>query len=221
MWAGPQDLLSVVLTVWFRLLEVGALKADNYRGCSSWIDNTPIDLNAQDPKIRQQDFLQMKEDENACRWDVLSLSLVLNFVPDPRERGMKVLLAQILSTSDMCLGRMLQLAHLFLDASRAHTGYLFVTVRAVQLSTGELATDDLVQLPLPCVQNSRYLTLEHFEDLMKCVGFEKVKERWRVGGKMGYWLFRKANTVCLEEHAYGHKSVLRLGRTRNNFAILL
>lgn len=92
VWTGPQDLLLVVLTVWLRLLEVGALKADNYQGCSSWIDNTPIDLKAQDPKIRQQDFLQMKEDENACRWDVLSLSLVLNFVPDPRERGTKVIL---------------------------------------------------------------------------------------------------------------------------------
>ena len=74
---------------------MGALKADNYRGCSSWIENKPIDLNAQDPGIRQQDFLQMTEDENGCKWDVLSLSLVLNFVPDPRERGTKVLLTEI------------------------------------------------------------------------------------------------------------------------------
>ena len=84
-----------MLTAWLRLLEVGALKADNYRGCSSWIDNTPIDLNAQDPGIRQQDFLQMKENENACKWDILSLSLVLNFVPDPRERGAIILLAGV------------------------------------------------------------------------------------------------------------------------------
>ena len=81
--------------MWFRLLEVGALKADNYQGCHSWIDNTPIDLNAQDPGIRQQDFLQMSEDENTSKWDVLSLSLVLNFVPDPRERGRKFFLPVI------------------------------------------------------------------------------------------------------------------------------
>lgn len=81
--------------VWPRLLEVGALKADNYRGCSSWIENTPIDLNVQGPGIRQQDFLQMSEDENTCKWDVLSLSLVLNFVPDPRERGRGILFAGI------------------------------------------------------------------------------------------------------------------------------
>jgi 25S rRNA (adenine2142-N1)-methyltransferase len=84
---GPQDCLLLAFTVWLRLLEVGALKADNYRGCSSWIESTPIDLNAQGPGIRQQDFLQMTVDENGCKWDVLSLSLVLNFVPDPKERG--------------------------------------------------------------------------------------------------------------------------------------
>ena len=91
----PQDCLLLALTVWVRLLEIGALKADNYRGCFSWIETTPIDLNAQDPGIRQQDFLQMREDENCCEWDVLSLSLVLNFVPDPKERGMRASLAGI------------------------------------------------------------------------------------------------------------------------------
>lgn len=81
-----------------------------------------------------------------------------------------------------------------------------------------------IQLPLPCVQNSRYLTLSHFEGLMKRVGFEKIKERWRVGGKMIYWLFRKVNSTGSEESAcalYERKSTLRSGKTRNNFAILL
>ena len=57
---------------------------------------------------------------------------------------------------------------------------------------------------------------------MKCVGFDKIKERWKVGGKMGYWLFRKVNPASLEElPTYERKSVLRSGRMRNNFAILL
>lgn len=90
--------LLLKLTAWPRLLEVGALKADNYRGCQSWIDNTPIDLNAQHPDIRQQDFLQMPEDENVSKWDVLSISLVLNFLPDPSERGKEIFLAGILFT---------------------------------------------------------------------------------------------------------------------------
>lgn len=56
---------------------------------------------------------------------------------------------------------------------------------------------------------------------MKCVGFEKIKERWRVGGKMAYWLFRKVNITSSEGSAYERKSTLRSGNTRNNFAILL
>lgn len=205
---------------------MGALKADNYRGCSSWIENTPIDLNASDPGIRQQDFLQMTEDENGSKWDILSLSLVLNFVPDPRERGKHRTGISLAGVSFNCLtssGRMLRLSHSFLDASHACSGLLFVAVGTVQIQTfaGGLVTNCLLQLPLPCVQNSRYLTLSHFEGLMKCVGFEKIKERWRVGGKMAYWLFRKVNSTGLEELAYERKSILRSGKTRNNFAILL
>lgn len=81
--------------------------------------------------------------------------------------------------------------------------------------------DRLVQLPLPCVQNSRYLTLSHFEGLMKHVGFEKIKERWRAGGKMIYWLFRKVDSTSSEDSAYERKSILRSGKMRNNFAVLL
>ena len=56
---------------------------------------------------------------------------------------------------------------------------------------------------------------------MKCVGFDKIEERWKVGGKMGYWLFRKVNPAGLEDSTYKRKSVLRSGKTRNNFAVLL
>lgn len=40
----------------------------------------------------------MSEDENTSKWDVLSLSLVLNFVPDSRERGKEIFLPEISST---------------------------------------------------------------------------------------------------------------------------
>jgi len=138
-----------VLTAEPRLLEVGALKPDNYRGCCSWIENTPIDLNAQDPGIRQQDFLQMEEDENACKWDVLSLSLVLNFVPDPRERGTGSCSEEFHS----CLifpGRMLRLAHLFLDASRTRCGLLFVTVGIVRTPLGNWWLTLITWCSFPC-----------------------------------------------------------------------
>ena len=51
------------------------------------------------------------------------------------------------------------------------------------------------QLPLPCVANSRYLTFEHLTSLMRAIGFEQTRERWKVGGKMAYWLYRKPLAV--------------------------
>lgn len=72
-----------------RLLEVGALKHDNYASCSSWIDCEPIDLRSRHPAIREQDFLRILDDDTGQqeRWDAISLSLVVNFVADARDRG--------------------------------------------------------------------------------------------------------------------------------------
>jgi len=70
-----------------KLLEVGALKHDNYRSCTSWIECTPMDLRSQHPSILEQDFLLMDMAENDQKWDAISLSLVLNFVPDATDRG--------------------------------------------------------------------------------------------------------------------------------------
>jgi 25S rRNA (adenine2142-N1)-methyltransferase len=69
------------------LLEVGALKPDNYSSCSTWIRCTPMDLRSRHPGIVEQDFLLMDEVKHRERWGALSLSLVLNFVPEPKDRG--------------------------------------------------------------------------------------------------------------------------------------
>ncbi len=71
----------------FRLLEVGALKADNYRSCATWIDCTPMDLHSRHPQIMERDFLLLDIDEHENKWDAISLSLVVNFVPSPADRG--------------------------------------------------------------------------------------------------------------------------------------
>lgn len=80
---GCTDALAML----YRLLEVGALKPDNYRTCSSWLECTPIDLQSRHPSINKQDFLLLDEGENHEHWDLVSLSLVLNFVPRPCDRG--------------------------------------------------------------------------------------------------------------------------------------
>ncbi|KAJ7756827.1 nucleolus protein [Mycena maculata] len=75
------------------LLEVGALRPDNYESCHSWIKTTPLDLHSRHPSILEQDFLLMDETEHCGKWDVLSLSLVLNFVPVAEDRGRMLRLA--------------------------------------------------------------------------------------------------------------------------------
>ncbi|GJE86783.1 25S rRNA adenine-N(1) methyltransferase [Phanerochaete sordida] len=90
-----------------RVLEVGALKPDNYASCSSWMNVTPIDLHSRHPAIQEQDFLLLDEDEHREQWDLISLSLVVNFVPEPKDRG-----------------RMLRLAHAMLKPEQ----YLFLAL---------------------------------------------------------------------------------------------
>ncbi|CEL55365.1 UPF0657 nucleolar protein [Rhizoctonia solani AG-1 IB] len=77
-----------------RLLEVGALKHDNYGSCESWVACSPIDLRSRHPEIREQDFLKLDVGENKDRWDVVSLSLVVNFVPDAKDRGKMLSIAR-------------------------------------------------------------------------------------------------------------------------------
>lgn len=71
----------------YRMLEIGALRPDNYAS-ERWLKNTPIDLHSQHPSILEQDFflrpLPRSEEES---FDLISCSLVLNFVDDPARRG--------------------------------------------------------------------------------------------------------------------------------------
>lgn len=54
----------------------------------SWMDVTPMDLRSRHPNIKEQDFLLMDSKvEHRESWDIVSLSLVINFVPEARDRG--------------------------------------------------------------------------------------------------------------------------------------
>lgn len=46
-----------------------------------------MDLRSRHPDIEEQDFLQMDQDVHREAWDVICLSLVVNFVPELRDRG--------------------------------------------------------------------------------------------------------------------------------------
>lgn len=71
-----------------RVLEVGALSTQNACSKTASLDVSRIDLNSQEPGILKQDFMERPlprtDDE---RFHIISLSLVLNYVPDPAGRG--------------------------------------------------------------------------------------------------------------------------------------
>lgn len=72
-----------------RLLELGCLSVDNACSRSGVFEEVVrIDLHSQHPDILQQDFMERPlPNSDADRFDVVSCSLVVNYVPDPQVRG--------------------------------------------------------------------------------------------------------------------------------------
>ena len=146
-----------------RMLEVGALSTDNACSKSGLFDIERIDLNSQGEGILQQDFMQRPlPSEDAEKFDIISLSLVLNFVPEPRGRG-----------------EMLRRTLYFLYASRSYSSP----------STDSLFPSLFLVLPAPCVTNSRYLDEERLEAIMSSLGYAKVKSK--VTQRLVYYLWKR------------------------------
>ena len=74
-----------------RMLEVGALRPDNACSRSGLFEMERIDLHSRHTMIREQNFMERPtcalEDLDQKGFDIVSLSLVVNFVGDPVERG--------------------------------------------------------------------------------------------------------------------------------------
>ena len=72
-----------------RGLDVGAVSIDTFRDTSAWIEMTRIDLHAQHPGIFQADFMHITPEHAPfpCLFDMICLSLVLNFIPEHTTRG--------------------------------------------------------------------------------------------------------------------------------------
>lgn len=65
------------------------------------------------------------------------------------------------------------------------------------------------------------MSFERLELLMTTIGFVEVEKKWRLGGKMAYWLYRKMPPDGpLKTDDLRKKTICREGR-RNNFCILL
>ena len=179
-----------------RMLEIGALSPDNACAQSRLFEMTRIDLRSMHSSIQQQDFMEKPlpaaADSDGEKYDILSLSLVLNCVPDPCRRG-----------------EMLRRTCLFLrERSFAIDN---------QEETSGLFPSLFLVLPAPCVINSRYLNEERLRAIMSSLGY--TLSRRKLTAKLIYYLWKyDKNTVRKE--AYG-KTEVNPGRVRNNFVIVL
>ncbi|EFX00393.1 hypothetical protein CMQ_7395 [Grosmannia clavigera kw1407] len=203
--APPAYLLESPL----RMLEVGALSPDNACSASGCFQMERIDLNSQGPGILQQDFLQRPlPQSDAERFDVISLSLVLNYVPQQNYRG------------DMLL-RCLDFLH---EPGRVST---VVTTTATSgpasaivedADIGRLFPSVFMVLPEACVTNSRYLTEEKLTRMMNALGFDLLESK--LSQRLVYYLWKRKRPRPSSIPSFSKKE-LRSGTTRNNFSIVL
>ncbi|KAL1616224.1 25S rRNA (adenine2142-N1)-methyltransferase [Diplodia seriata] len=179
-----------------KLLEVGALSTDNACSKRRYLAVERIDLNSQSPGILQQDFMKRPlAASDTERFDVLSLSLVLNYVPDAEGRG-----------------EMLKRTRTFLR----RTGDLDdggATVAA------ELPTPCLfLVLPAPCVTNSRYLDRRRLEQIMGSLGYALLREK--ITAKLVYQLWKLAEKQPEKGQKFS-KVEVNPGVKRNNFCVIV
>lgn len=181
-----------------RMLEVGALSITNACSRSDFFDIERIDLNSQGEGILQQDFMQrpLPKDDTE-RFDIISLSLVLNFVPDPAGRGDMLLRTLDFLRRPMCLK----------DGTTSELKPWFPSMFFV--------------LPAPCVSNSRYLDEKKLKSILASLGYE-VKQSKKTLKLVYYLLTRAAQPPALPGSGVAFtKKELRSGASRNNFAIVL
>lgn len=176
-----------------RMLEVGALSTDNACSKSGLFDIERIDLNSQGEGILQQDFMHRPLPKiNTDKFDLISLSLVLNYVPDPRGRG-----EMLRRTLDF-------LRDAPCEYSNPTLSSLFPSLFLV--------------LPAPCVQNSRYLDEERLEAVMASLGYSKMKSK--ITQRLVYYMWKRDGEGSDIRQEFSKKE-LRPGGSRNNFAIVL
>lgn len=148
-WLKPQIPALKALVKPCRVLEVGALSTKNACSTSKLFEIERIDLNAQGPGITQQDFMERplptREED---KFDMISLSLVLNFVPDTKGRG---------------------------EMLRRTTRFL--RKKDPASSVPEVAATLFLVLPEACIENARYCNEERINRIMTSLGYVQLQRK--------------------------------------------
>lgn len=153
----------------FRMLEVGALRTDNTCSRNGAFEMKRIDLHSQHSDIEEQDFMELPfptaEDLDQEGFDIVSLSLVVNFVGDPAQRG-----------------EMLKRVEDFLRPCSRDGDEM-----------SELFPALFLVLPAPCVTNSRYLDEEKLKSILETLGYTTAKRK--LSSKLVYYLWKYEGLV--------------------------
>lgn len=222
----------------WRMLEVGALRVDNAAACSGLFTTVErIDLHAQEKGIVTQDFMERPlpaaEEEG---FDLVSLSLVLNYVGDAGARG-----EMLKRVEGFLRKRKKKRGKGGDDDERGEDGG-----RKTNEQDGWFFPGLFFVLPAPCVTNSRYLDEERLEAMMQELGYVRAKRKLSL--KLVYYFWRwvgeeeeeekekkSPNQKPTRRHEKREqdpsnnddkprrwaKKELRKGATRNNFAVVL
>jgi 25S rRNA (adenine2142-N1)-methyltransferase len=173
-------------------LEVGALSTHNACSISPLFEIERIDLNSQSPGILKQDFMQRPlPNDDSESFDIISLSLVLNFVPTPQARG---------------------------DMLKRTVKHLRSSSPVPQAEPKHLLPGLFMVLPAPCVLNSRYLDEATLVAIMASLSYAMVRQK--VTSKLHYTLWQWHPGPPAEGTSFKKQEILG-GRARNNFAITL
>ena len=203
-----------------KVLEVGALSMDNVCAQSKIFGGgvERIDLKSRHPGIKEQDFMdrplpRSKQD----LFDVVSLSLVVNYVSDPQGRGeMLERVGNFLRTESNSKQRSNEVEDEKLDGiSKGRSEYKGE-------EEGDLLPALFLVLPAPCVENSRYLNEERLKVILETLGYSLVRRK--MSSKLIYYLWKYHGFDGGDEQrkarAVFGKEEIRKGKDRNNFAIV-
>lgn len=176
------------------MLEVGALSCNNACARSNMFEITRIDLQSHNANILQQDFMERPLPEtDQDRFDIISLSLVVNFVPDAAARG-----------------EMLRRTVAFLRSSSLEA----------EADSEALFPSLFLVLPLSCITNARYMNDARLMEIMQSLGYSRAKRK--LSSKLAYylWTYEDPPRAMPSRKAF-KKTEVNPGRTRNNFAIVM
>lgn len=222
-----------------RILEVGALSTQNALNVPGVTSVRRIDLRSSGAGIEECDFMEFPvpgaadgsgEWQGGRGYDVLSLSLVLNYVPDAKARGdMLRRTTEFLSPLRPRRAAVAveeqedeeeQQQEEKLDGSEAEREQQ----QQQQQHPPPLLPSLFLVLPAPCLHNSRYLTPEHLITIMSSLGYSLTNHK--TTQKLYYSLWHHHVLHPEEMRSQGQmtrfpKKEINPGGGRNNFCIVV